>query len=611
MITIPHETHARRSRLALLLAASLCAAALPSIAAEPPKSASLEPAMAPVEPTVPTDPTAPATPADLPPAPSQNVTINLINRLVQRHVLSKEDAADLIKQAEEDAVTARAQAPAIPPAGDDTVRVAYIPETVKSQLRDEIRQEVMQQARDENWAAPRTLPPWITRIKLFGDIRIRSQNEFYPSGNVTGLGSNFWNYNSLNTASAPYDITSTALPPFNNVNADRYLLRLRARFGAEADLGDGFSTGFRIGTGDSNMPVSQNQTLGASGGDFSKYAIWLDRGFVRYDLGEDPGRRLTTWLGRFDNPFMSTTIIWWDDIAFDGLAFKGTYRVADGVTPFLTGGIFPVYDTDLNFALNSPSKFPSHDKWLEAVQGGLEWKINADFSAKVAAAYYYFCSVNGQVSTPFVPITNTDAGNTDITRPSFAQKGNTYIALRDITPDVSNNYGTTNQWQYYGLASHFHELSVTGKVDYNHFDPFHVWLNGEYVQNLAFDRNAILDDGPSNLRGPVNNLGSGDVFNGGNAAWIATLNVGNIALEKRWDWVIFAGYRYVESDAVIDGFCEPDFGGGGTNLKGFTIGGSLAFSPRTYLGVRWMSADGIAGPNFREDVLQVDFNAKF
>src|SRR6478736_5359072 len=44
------------------------------------------------------------------PTPSQNVTINLINRLVARGLLPKEDADELIKQAEADASVARAQA---------------------------------------------------------------------------------------------------------------------------------------------------------------------------------------------------------------------------------------------------------------------------------------------------------------------------------------------------------------------------------------------------------------------------------------------------------------------------------------------------------------------
>jgi hypothetical protein len=71
------------------------------------------------------------------------------------------------------------------------------------------------------------------------------------------------------------------------------------------------------------------------------------------------------------------------------------------------------------------------------------------------------------------------------------------------------------------------------------------------------------------------------------------------------------GYRYVESDAVVDGFTDSDFGGGGTNLQGYTIGGNVAFSRYVYAGVRWLSADSIAGPTFKEDIIQLDLNAKF
>ena len=604
-----------RSQPALLLAGVFFAGtAMMALAAETKESGN-SPVAAPtppVEPAASVESTGPSTPVDLPAAPSQNVTINLINRLVQRGVLPKEDAVDLIKQAENDAAIARAQAAAAtpPPVTDDTVRVTYVPETVKAQIRDELKQEVMEQARSENWANPRTLPPWVTRVRLFGDIRIRGEGAYYPTGNLTGLGSNYWNYNAINTASTPYDYTGVANPAYANVDKDRYRLRLRARVGVEADLGDGFTAGIRIGTGENSSPISQNQTLGGTGGNFSKYALWLDRGFVKYELGT-ADRNFSFSLGRFDNPFFSTKMIWNDDLGFDGLALQGRYKVTEHLTPFLIAGAFPVYNTDLNFATYSPTKFSSHDKWLEAVQGGLEWKITKDWTAKFAAAYYYYQNVEGQVSTQFTPVTNTDSGNTDITRPSFAQKGNTYIALRDIASDVSNNYGTTNQWQYFGLATPFHELALTARLDLNRFDPFHVWLVGEYTQNLAFDHSAILANGPSNLSGPVNNIGSNNVFGGGDTGWILTLNFGSVALEKPWDWNIAVGYRYVESDAVIDAFCDDNFGGGGTNLKGFTIGGSVAITPRTSLGIRWMSADSISGVPYKEDLIQLDFNAKF
>jgi hypothetical protein len=535
-------------------------------------------------------------------------------------VLSAEDAAELIKQAEADAEAAKAQAAANaaanaallpPPPSGDTVRVTYVPEIVKAQMREEIKDEVMAQAREENWAAPRTLPPWITKLRLFGDFRFRSQNDLFPSDNLNGFGSNFWNYNGINSSSSPYDYTSAVNPPYPDTNADRWRLRMRLRFGGEADLGDGFTAGVRIATGETNSPVSQNQTLGGSGGNFSKYAIWLDRGFVKYQLGENANRSASFTLGRFENPFFATRMIWADDLGFDGVLAQSRYAINDSITPFLTLGALPVYNTDFNFATTNPVKFQSHDKWLEAIQIGLDAKLTKEWSTKWGVAYYHFDHIEGEVSDPFLPLTSSDAGDTDTTRPGFAQKGNTYIALRNIIPDASNDFGKKNQWQYFGLATPFHELALTGRVDYAGFDPVHLWLMGEGVKNVAFDRNAILRNGPPLLRGPVNNIGNKGIYDGGDTAWIITLNIGQVALEKAGDWNASIGYRRVESDAVVDGFCDTDFGGGGTNLKGFTLSGAVALSPRTWLGLRWSSADNITGPTFKQDTLQIDFNAKF
>jgi HEPN domain-containing protein len=583
---------------------------------------------APSEPTTPAPAAQPSTlnsqPSTLNPSKSQNVTVNLINRLVERGILTKQDSTDLIQQAEKDASDARieaqqgamqaaaqaaqaAVAQAVPPPpSEDSVRVTYIPEIVKNQMRDQIKQEVMDQAREENWAAPRTLPEWAPRFRFTGDVRIRYEGSYYPKGNDNTGG--FPNFNAINTG-APFDTAGNTFSPQYNVDQQRTRVRLRARLAAEVDLGEGFTSGMRIATGDSNSPVTTNQTLGGSGGDFSKYQLWLDRAYIKYQASNKDGS-LTVNVGRFDNPFFSTTALWDDDLGFDGIAGQGKYEVAKGVTPFLTGGLFPVYNTDLNFATNSPTKFKSRDKWLSAVQSGVEWKIDKDLTAKAAVAYYHFTNIEGKLSDPYTPLTNQDAGNTDTSRPSFAQKGNTYMALRDIVGDSTNNYGTSNQWQYYGLATPFHELAFTGRLDYNRWEPFQVSLVGEFIRNLAFNRSAIESIAVNN-RGATSSTNTSGAYEGGDTAWMVTFKVGAAALQKRWDWNADIGYRYVESDALVDGFADSDFGGGGTNLRGFTIGGNLALSSRVWLGARWMSASSIAGPTYKNDILQVDLNAKF
>ena len=551
------------------------------------------------------------------PAPkSKNVTINLINRLVQRGILSAEDAQELIQQAEKDAAEAQVQTspptPETQQATNDTISVPYVPEIVKAQIRDEVEAEVMKRARDENWAGSNAIPSWVSSFLVKGDIRVRFEDDFFPKGNDnTGA---FPDFNAINTG-APFDTSpGPTSSPQRNVDQFRDRMRLRARIGAEIDLKDGFTAGLRLATGQDDSPVSANQSLGAAnngqGGGFSKYAIWLDRAYIKYEVGGLPNKNLAVSVGRFDNPFYSTSIIWAENIGFDGVALQGRREVVDGVTPFGTAGVFPIFNTDLNFSSDRPDKFPSEDKWLDAAQLGIDWNINEDFSVKAAGAYYYFQNVAGKLSNPFVPLTAQDHGNTDDLRPSFAQYGNTYMPLRIITPDAANNFGAIDQWQYFGLATPFQDVDFIATVDYKHFDPFHVSLTGEFIKNVAFDQSHIESVAVNN-RGPDQPSGAAGPYVGGDTAWIVILKLGNVTLEKRWDWNLRLDYRYVESDSVIDGFCDNDFGGGGTNVKGYSIGAALALAPRIAVGVRWFSSDQVAGPTLKADTFQVDLNAKF
>ncbi len=590
----------------------------------------------------PSDATAPST-------PSQNVTVNLINLMVKRGLISKDDAAALIKQAEQEAADAREQAvvsqatasqaqshvsasestaaaPAGPtpavPADGDTVDVAYVPDVVKNQIRDEVKADVMKQAHDEHWASADTTPDWVHRFHVTGDIRVRYEGDYFPDGNASGQ---LVNFNAINTGSA-FDINTltqkSGLIPTYNVDQDRNRFRLRARIGAGIDLGENFFAGMRLGTGSDDQPVSENQTLGSAsgqGGNFSKYQIWLDRAFIRYELGAEPEKDFSVSIGRFDNPFFSTSMLWADDIAFDGFMARGKYQVGGGVTPFVTAGAFPIFNTDLNFGTNSSlagNGYQSEDKWLYAAQGGASWIINKDFTFKGAAAFYDFDNIQGQVSSPisqdeFAAYGTNFNGDTDDSRPSFAQHGNTYIALRNVVLDPSLTTPTPI-YQYFGLASQFQELALTGQLDYSHFDPFHIWLVGEYVDNLAFSRSGIEGEGPPILPGPQNN-NKGSSYAGGGQGYNVRLSLGVPALEKRWDWNVNLTYRYVESDATVDAFTDSDFGGylAGTNLKGYMLGGNLALSQRIWTSLRLMEADAIAGPPLKVDTLQVDVNAKF
>jgi hypothetical protein len=596
-------------------------------------------------------PVAQADPPPAQPAPApesngspatENVTINLIQLMVKRGLISKGDASALVSQAKEEAANAHPhgtpppptaadsdgmlQTPASAPAGgggEDSVAVTYVPDVVRNQIRDEVTADVLQQAHDEGLVTKSDVPDWVHRFRITGDIRTRFEDDLFPDGNALGQ---FVNYNQINTGS-PFNINSSPyLPPTYNTDQDRERLRLRARIGADIELGQGWTSGIRLGTGSDDQPVSENQTLGGvssstqnQGGDFSKYQIWLDRAFIRYEWGLSPKDSLSASVGRFDNPFFGTSMIWADDLAFDGIMLRGQHQIEDGLTPFGVAGLFPVYNTDLNFGTGSTDAgqgYKSEDKWLYAAQVGLDWRINKEFNFKGAVAFYDFDNIEGKVSSPidqdvFTTVGSGYQGNTDDSRPSFAQHGNTYIALRDVTPGVLPPT-TSPDYQYYGLATAFRELALTGQLDYSHFDPFHISLLGEFVDNTAFDRSAIENNGPASDPGPQNN-NDGSTFVGGNMGGNVRVTVGKVALENLWDWNMSFTYRYIESDAVVDGFTDADFGAPlyGTNLQGYIIGGNLALSSNVWVGLRFMSADSIAGPTFHSDLVQLDLNAKF
>jgi hypothetical protein len=560
---------------------------------------------------------------------SPNMSINLINLLVKRGTLKEEEARELIKQAEDESYVARqaakdatakadeaakaataATAAASPPG---TRHVTYVPEIVKRELREEIKQEVMAKAEKENWASPGAYPEWAQRIHFSGDFRARYQGDTYPSGNGP-----LENFNAINTGS-PFlqdnaNITNPYFPPSLNTTQNRNYEQIRVRLNMDADLLNGFSAGLRIASGNSSSPVSTNQTLGssASGGDFSKYSLWLDRGFLKYQAWGDD---LVLSVGRFDNPFWSPTdLVWYREIGFDGFAVQAKHEVAQGISPFIVAGAFPIYNTDLNAGINLdttgdgvPTKLPSADKWLFGAQAGFAARFAPQSSFRFGVAYYDFDNVQGQVSSPCIVESASDICNTDNLRPAFAQNGNTYMQLRNI-PDLIGSTATAD-YQYYGLASAYRPLVVSGQVDFGDFHPVHVVLDGEYVVNTAFDRGLMNSIAVNNI-GPTAD-GSPGVFNGGNQGWLARLTVGDKEIKHLWDWNVHAGYKYLESDATVDAFADSDFGLGGTNLKGYFLGGNVGLSDNVWATLRWMSSNSIAGVPYAVDILQVDVNARF
>jgi hypothetical protein len=62
---------------------------------------------------------------------------------------------------------------------------------------------------------------------------------------------------------------------------------------------------------------------------------------------------------------------------------------------------------------------------------------------------------------------------------------------------------------------------------------------------------------------------------------------------------------------VLDAFTDSDFHLGGTNAKGWILGGKYGLLENTYISARYLSADEIEGPPLGIDVLQLDLVSEF
>lgn len=545
-------------------------------------------------------------------APSESAMVNLVRALVARGTLTQDIGDELIRQAETEAAQARLasqQASAgseLPPAPNGAIRVPYIPESVRAQIKDELRGEVMKEARQANWASPdQAAPDWTRRITLHGDIRVRSQSELYSKTNANDI----IDFATIN-AFGPYGIDDPRLLlPILNSRNDRWnQARLRARLGVEARVTEGVNAGITIATGDNEGPISTNASLG---GGFFKRDLWLDKAW----LSIEPTSWSKVTLGRFENPFSSSDLLYDTDVNIDGAAVElnSGKMLGDDLKLSLRGGAFPIEFGASNSPIFAFDKPKAPQKYLFAGELEVSGKL-ANVGFALSGGYHVFSNFQGDLSTPCQVETESFC-STDGLQPLFLTKGNTLSPLRRIVTIDPN----ADLPQLLGYTFAYRILDANASVTIPLNDALSVELKGSYVKNLGFDSADICRNGLAGR--PYNNNGAGGgtfcaatnpaQFVGGDTGYRFEARLGTPVPRKRGDWSAFAGYRYLESDAVLDALTDSDFHLGGTNSKGYLVGGKYAFLPGVVLGGRWMSANEISGPPLAIDVLQVDLEVSF
>jgi len=562
----------------------------------------------------------------------RNTTTNLIKELVKQGVLTEKVADEMIKRAEADAEKQAAnQAKAggatdATPAEPGEVRVPYVPDFVKDEIRQQVRselradvtQDVIKEAKTQQWGVPSALPDWINRFKLSGDLRLRSQGDYMAPGNIGPVyGVGYYNYQAINNgASAINDLSNDA---FYNTTTGRQWFRERLRLAIDAKINDSLKTGIRLATGNIPNPVSTNQTLGNYGG---QYQFNLDRAFLKYEAVDTDGYKwLTVAGGRTQNPWFvgggeftgGSELVWDADLSFEGLYSTARHNLSssDGIAEksdssrsvFMTVGAFPLQDS-INNRATAGGAFSqsqsSHNKWMFGGQTGLEWGFDNQDVFSMAAAYYDYQNIKASVnnSQNLVNIgtsqnpsyVNSNCGintaNSNQSVPQFMQGGNSLTSICETNGFVG----------LAGLASDFKIVNVNGSYNMAMFAPYHVVLAGDFAKNIGnvMRNTALLNP-----------------YNSGTTAWQVRMDAGWPKVDRNGQWNVFAQYRYIESNAVLDAYTDSDFHLGGTNAKGWSMGGNYGIMKNTWLTGRWLSTDVITGPKWGIDTLQLDINTRF
>jgi Putative porin len=513
----------------------------------------------------------------------RNTVVNLLQALVDQGVMTREKAQALVKQAQ-DKAAADSAASAAADAG--AVRVPYVPEVVKEQIRKEVQQDlepgvvdkVVARAKAEGWGVPAALPDWLDRIKVGGQVTFRAQGDFYPNDNVTGV---YYNFQAINSAGS---ILGAGVNAVEDVNSDRDRLRVRGRIGVEAAISPSLTAGLRLATGNPSDPSSEFQTLGNYG---QRYAIQMDQAYLRWDDRTVNGFDFATVAGgRMPSPWFSpTNLVYYQELQFEGLAGTARLGFGDGSAnqshAFLTLGAMPMQEY----------AFASRDKWMFGAQLGTLVRID-DQQLRIAAALYDFKNVQG------LPNQATSPHQYDFTAPPWLQQGNSVYNI------AYNPAGSTSA--LYALASRFKVANISLSYDVP-IGAYSLGFKGDAVQNLGFDQQQIY-------------ALTGQQIAKRNKGYQGDVSFGSPVVDAFGRWRAVIGYRYLQRDAVLDAWTDTDFHEGGTDAKGYYLIGDFGLTTRTFFRVRYLSANEIDGPTgmtglgqlrYGVDVLQLDVSTTF
>jgi hypothetical protein len=506
----------------------------------------------------------------------RNTVTNLLQALVDQGVITREKAQQMIKSAQDKAA---ADAAAVAKADEGAVRVPYVPQIVKDEIAKQVAEEVkpavvadvVKDAKTEKWGVPGALPEWLTRTRLYGELTLREEGLFYDG---TNAHEQFYNYYAINQAGS---IAAAGTNAFLDDDETRIRFRGRARLGVESDLGDSWTAGMRLVTGNTTDLVSETQTVDGT----APYQFGLDELYLRLD--ERNAQRfpwLTAVVGRFLNPYETPTdLIFHKDLTFTGLASTARIGFGDGSQDqshlFFTAGAHQLQEIE----------FSPEDKWLVAAQLGANLRFTDAQHLRISGAFFDYFNVTGRLNPPSEP------GLYNYTAPQFMRYGNTVFDI-DAASDPTHNL--------FAYASKFRLANANVVYTVKVVGPYQLSVTADAVKNYGFNQQQIEA------------LTGNPVAANRDVGFQTEVAFGYPTVLTARAWRALVGYRYLKGDAVIDEYTDSDFHYfGGTNAKGYYVVLDYGLSNRLWTRLRYLSANEIDGPRFGVDTLQIDLSTRF
>ncbi len=234
-------------------------------------------------------------------------------------------------------------------------------------LREESKKEF-----DKSYRKQTSMPDWVNSLKFTGDFRGRFEE---------------------NNAE-------------NDAYIDRNRYRFRVRFGAIASLVDNFEIGLRLASGNpqtnpggtlvGGQPITANQDLNSLE---SRKFIWIDAAYAKWTPIKNSDWTVSGAIGKIDNPFALSNMIWDYDINPEGVGLQLAYNLTDQHTLKANGGFFVLDELNQGNPSGStvvsgtnivalPKVAPSHDPYVFGAQWLWEAKWTPKFETSLGVAAF-------------------------------------------------------------------------------------------------------------------------------------------------------------------------------------------------------------------------------